>query len=163
MRDILVAATRTALAAVDQPRYYASERGFQGRFNVALHDTLSREGILRDSVVLEEEYQKGTLHGTSQRPDIILHLPREESGAGARDNNLAVWALKRHATARSARSDFAKLDRMFNALDYPVGFFINIDASDHQRRVYNGRYPNRIVCFAVRLLDRAPTIAASEP
>jgi nucleoside-diphosphate-sugar epimerase len=45
---------------------------------------------------LEQEYQKGTSsHGTTQRPDIIIHVPVEHSGARITENNYVVYALKK--------------------------------------------------------------------
>ncbi len=76
------------------------------------------------------EYQKSFRHGMSQRPDIVLHVPAEDSGACVVDNNRAVWALKRHATQAGARADFEKLEEMFKRLRYPFGIFVNIDAKD---------------------------------
>jgi hypothetical protein len=52
----------------------------------------------------------------TQRPDIVLHVPAEESRAEIDENNFAVWALKRHASNARALSDFKKLDEMLGRL-----------------------------------------------
>ena len=151
MSNQIVAATDEALRRVAAPRFLRTERGFQGEFCGALRQALDRRGLLQGGRILEMEYQKSTRHGMSQRPDIVLHVPAEESGAGVADNNFAVWALKRCATARKAQKDFAKLDEMFETLCYPLGIFVNIDAREHFAASYHGRFPERLRTVAVWL------------
>jgi hypothetical protein len=74
-----------------------------------------------------------------RRPDIVLHVPAENSSAGVAENNFAVWALKRRSTQSQARDDFARLDEMFERLCYPLGIFANIDARDHFAASYLSR------------------------
>ena len=95
MIDAIVSATDQALRTVAVPRFLRTERGFQGRFYCALQEALERLGVLRNGHILEMEYQKSARHGMSQRPDIVLHIPAEDAGSDVRENNLAVWALKR--------------------------------------------------------------------
>jgi hypothetical protein len=151
MSNQIVAATDEALRQVDAPRFLRTERGFQGEFYCALRRTLDRRGLLQGGRILEMEYQKSARHGMSQRPDIVLHVPAEESGAGVADNNFAVWALKRCATAGEAEEDFAKLDEMFEHLHYPLGIFVNIDAKNLFAASYHGRFPERLRTVAVWL------------
>lgn len=150
MREI-VTATDEALRQVAEPRFLRTERGFQGRFYCALQRVLEKRGLLQGGRILEMEYQKSARHGMSQRPDIILHVPAEDSGAGVAENNFAVWALKKRATAREARDDLARLDEMFERLCYPLGIFVNIDARDHFAASYDGRFPERLRTVAVWL------------
>ena len=145
----VVAATDEALRQVATPRFLRTERGFQGQFYCALQRALEERRLLQDGRVLETEYQKSACHGMSQRPDIVLHVPAEESGAGVARNNFSVWALKRQATQSQAREDFDKLDQMFETLHYPLGFFVNIDARDHLAASYRGRFPKRLRSVAV--------------
>jgi hypothetical protein len=81
MIDAIMSATDEALSAVSEPRFLRTERGFHGRFYCALQQTLEKAGLLDSGRILEMEYRKSTRHGTSQRPDIVLHKPAEESGA----------------------------------------------------------------------------------
>src|SRR5690349_21340233 len=98
-RDTVIDATISAIKNVRNPRFLATERGFHGAFYCALFSFLKKKGIITDRVILEMEYQKSTRHATKQRPDIILHIPREISGSkSTRTNNFAVWALKRRAS-----------------------------------------------------------------
>jgi hypothetical protein len=153
MHDIVVNATIYALKSIRHPRYFESERGYQGQFYHFLYDELQRQGVFSNSgLILEEEHQKSDIpHKTRQRPDIILHIPRKESGAQAFENNVAVWALKLKASAEDASEDFRKLDEMFEYLHYPLGFFVNIDSTAHYKNSYKGNYPDRIVEFTVFL------------
>lgn len=123
MDERIVEATIRALSVVNHVRFFKSERGYQGRFFCELEAFLYEYGVLSDSTILEMEYQKTTQHGTSQRPDIILHIPVEASGAAVGENNFAVWALKHRASAFKAQEDFGKLDEMFEYLCYPLGIF----------------------------------------
>jgi hypothetical protein len=151
MQRELIAATDSAIRAVDAERFFQTERGFQGRFYCALQAELDRLGLLVNGAILEMEYQKSARHGLSQRPDIIFHVPIEHSHTSVTSNNYAVWALKRQATRKDARDDFMKLDAMFESLHYPFGFFVNIDAIDPMRQHYEGRHRTRLAAVAAQL------------
>jgi len=153
MRDTLIAATEAAIRSVVEARFFQSERGFHGRFYCALQFELDHVGLIAGGAILEMEYQKSARHGLSQRPDIVFHIPTGHSNANVRTNNYAVWALKRQATVAKARDDFDKLDEMFRALEYPLGFFINIDATDPMREHYTGAYRTRLAAVAAKLED----------
>lgn len=151
MHTVLIEATESAIRAVDAERFFQTERGFHGRFYCALQTELDRAGLLSKGAILEMEYQKSARHGLTQRPDIIFHIPVEHSGAGVAENNYAVWALKRRATPADAQDDFIKLDQMFSFLNYPLGFFVNIDATDPMRQHYSGEYGTSLATVATRL------------
>lgn len=148
MREILVAATEAAIHSVDAARFFRTERGFQGRFYCALQSELDHAGLLTGGAILEIEYQKWAAHGMGQRPDIIFHVPIEHSGTDRNSNNFAVWALKRKATVASACDDFAKLNQMFLQLNYPIGFFVNIDAEEPMAIHYQGEYGGRLLAVS---------------
>jgi hypothetical protein len=138
MRCQIVDATREALFSVRHPRFFRNERGYQGRFYCSLLAELESRDLLNDQRIIEMEYQKGSRHGTAQRPDIIFHIPAEVSGAEVRENNYAVWALKPAASVDVARTDFDKLDVMLQDLNYPLGIFINIRSEAHHLQSYRG-------------------------
>jgi hypothetical protein len=110
---------------------------------------LESRGILTDKVILEMEYQKSHGHGTSQRPDIILHVPVEISGGSVRDNNFAVWALKHSGSGTAAEEDFNKLDEICVRLNYPLLIFVNIASAQTHLDRYQGPHRERIHAFAV--------------
>lgn len=151
MRKYLVDATDSAIRAVNAARFFQTERGIHGQVYCSLQAELDRAGLLADGAILEMEYQKGAAHGMRQRPDMILHVPAEHSNVGRRENNFAVWALKRDATVSAALEDFTKLDEMFELLGYPVGFFVNIDATSHMAEKYAGKFRNRLEAVAASL------------
>lgn len=153
MRKKLIEVTGLALLAVNASRFFRTERGFQGRFYCTLQAQLDYAGLLNNGSILEMEYQKSARHGLRQRPDIILHVPTEHSGECIKENNFAVWALKRQATSADARDDFHKLDEMFDQLDYPIGFFINIDACTPMRQHYKGEHGTKLNAVATQLVD----------
>ena len=163
MRETLIAVTEAAIHSVDAARFFQTERGFQGRFYCALQVELDRAGLMNDGTILEMEYQKSARHGLGQRPDIILHIPAEHSGASVAENNFAVWALKRQASASEARDDFVKLNQMFDTLLYPLGFFINIDATDPMHQYYAGPHRDRLVAMAARRIGTEVAIISPAP
>lgn len=151
MRNALVAATEAAIRAVDAARFFQTERGFHGRFYCMLQEQLDRAGLTGSGAILEMEYQKSSRHSLTQRPDIVFHTPAEYSDVSVQANNFAVWALKRRASVADAVDDFRKLDEIFEFLNYPLGFFINIDATDPMQEHYTGRYSDRLCAVAARL------------
>jgi hypothetical protein len=84
------------------------------------------------SSIVEQEYQKRLPdHGIRVRPDIIIHIPTLVGG-NRRLGNFAVFELNLRAGEIEAREDFANLDAVLGALDYPLGVFINIDSTHTQ-------------------------------
>ncbi len=147
-----------AISLVVNPRFFHTERGYQGAFFCALQRILEEKGIVDGRRILEMEYQKSSRHGIRQRPDIILHVPTELSGGDTTENNFAVWALKRMADTDRALEDFMKLKELFDNLGYPLGFFINIASAAHHLEEYSGDSADRIVAIAVDLGEHYPLI-----
>lgn len=141
-------ATIQTLKRVQEPRFFETERGFQGYFSTILHNVLTKRKILPDKYIVEEEYQKTKgRHDTSLRPDLIIHRPADS--ANPRRNNLCVYLLKRHASGKAAQKDFEKLQKMFEKLDYEIGVFINIDSKKHHLDLWSGGRNEQVHAFAV--------------
>jgi hypothetical protein len=151
MRQRIIDSTISALSAISAPRFFKSERGFQGVLYCKLYEELANHGLVSDDQIIEMEYQKSSRHGISQRPDIIFHIPVEHSGANIDENNYAVWALKAKASSSSAGEDFDKLEEMFQHLKYPLGIFININSERHHLETYSGSFSDRLLAFSVCL------------
>ena len=162
MRERIINATIRALHEIRNRRFLATERGYQGAFYCMLHQLLTTEDLITENRILEMEYQKSTRHGLRKRPDIIFHIPAELTGAGVRENNFALWYLKYQGSAAQAREDFDDLDLLFAELEYPLGFFVNVNSSHHRLENYDGPYRDRIKAFAARLLDEAPRVIMGE-
>ncbi len=146
-----------SLAAVRHPRFYETERGFQGEFLAALRTELPEAGLPGDAIV-EQEYQKRLReHGMTTRPDIIVHVPTL-MGGDRRRGNFLVCELKLAARPEDAQEDFARLDAVLAALDYPLGVFVNVAADETHAGLYQGRFPVRIHCIAVHLNQGRVTI-----
>ena len=146
----IIAATIAAAGTVNDLRFWKTERGFHGAFYYALWGVLLKLEVLNGHRILEMEYQKSVRHRTSQRPDIILHIPAEFHDLDVTMGNFAVWALKHRASAARANDDFNNLDDMFMTLKYPLGFFINVEAKQHHLDRYDGRFRNRLHAFALQ-------------
>jgi hypothetical protein len=152
MNDLIIEASIKAALAVTHPRFFRTERGYHGRYYCALMRAFDELHLLDDEDrIIEIEYQKHAMHGFYQRPDIIFHIPAEVTGNPRWHDNFAVWALKRNASAAEARSDFKKLDQMFDELNYPLGFFVNIDSDTDRLENYEGQFANRLYGIWVRL------------
>ena len=163
LRQQITEATINAIRSVDHIRFFKTERGYQGSLYSALQKELRARGIFKGDFIPEIEYQKTQQrHGTSQRPDIILHIPTEASGEAVDKNNIAVWALKLRATEKKAKKDFNRLDIMFGVLKYQMGFFINIDSERHYYNSYTGDYKDRLTAFCAKL-DKGKVVCEFEP
>jgi len=158
MLDLIIESTVFALTAIKAPRFFKSERGYQGIFYCKLYEKFENLGLVTEDQIIEMEYQKSGRHGLSQRPDIIFHIPVDHSGGDIVENNFAVWALKARASAVEAQKDFEKLDQMFEFLNYPLGFFVNVNTEQHHLNLYKGNYKDRLVGFSVWLQDESPKI-----
>jgi len=151
-REELLRKIEAALASVTNPRFYETERGFQGEMLVALHAALP-DRLLPPGTVIEQEYQKRLdRHGLAIRPDIIVHEPFDPLRHQSRDQgNIAVVELKVQASARKAGNDFESLCDMMDVLAYPLGVFINIGTAETHAARLPERARGRIVCFATEI------------
>lgn len=151
-QNALLAHLTDALGAITAPRFYETERGFQGALLAELHKTIPHH-LLPEGAVIEQEYQKRLYaHGVTIRPDIIIHEPFDETRHESRkDGNIAVIELKRDASANDAAGDFDSLIRMMQALDYPMAIFINIASATTHADLVPAEWRQRVTCFAVAL------------
>lgn len=142
--------------AITAPRFFLTERGFQGELLVQL----SRRLHLLDNEIVEQEYQKRQRdHGLRLRPDIIIHEPFDPARHGARaEGNRAVVELKLNATPDEAAEDFRSLAAMIQVLGYPLGVFVNIAATDTHADLVPAAVRGRVVTFAVTLQDGEPRV-----
>lgn len=153
-----IEATINAIRILRDPRFLATERGYQGALYCAIRSELERMGLLTEHRILEMEYQKSARHRLSQRPDIVFHIPTEISGESVQKNNFAVWALKHSGSQIDAEDDFQKLEEMFEVLLYPVGIFVNIASRRTHLGHYTGQHKERIHAFAVPGMSRSKII-----
>lgn len=153
----ILKAISESLASINNPRFYETERGFQGELGAELRKRLSDFEI--DGAIVEQEYQKRMRdHGIRIRPDIIIHIPFEGSGLADRtEGNFVVIELKHQASKEEAIADFQKLSDMCEALNYPLGVFINIASSKTYFDKYNGKLKERLHSFAVQIVDGVVT------
>lgn len=143
---------RDSLQSIVHPRFYETERGFQGEFGAELRKRLHSMEILNDHFV-EHEYQK-TLkdHGLAIRPDLVIHIPFDDDIYECRrEGNHAVIELKLRSNEVSAHGDYYNLGLMIEKLDYDVGIFINISSSETFLKSYQGHHKDRMRAFGVTL------------
>jgi hypothetical protein len=144
---------RESLEAINQDRFFSSERGYQGKLLAEIEKKLEIKKILPGEALVEQEYQKRLKdHGIRIRPDIVIHIPYSEGIHSSRDiNNFIVIQLKLNASEGKAKQDFSKLDLMFERLNYPLGIFLNINSDRTFYDSYSGNYNDRLHCFSVHL------------
>jgi hypothetical protein len=154
--DDVLRSVRDALAGITSPRFFQTERGYQGALLARLHERQQ----LPSHIVVEQEYQKRAgQHGLTIRPDIVVHEPFDPERHDTRtDGNAAVIELKLRATAEEALADFQSLRLMLDVLHYPLGVFINIDSAVTHAELVPQAVGGRIACFAVMLADGVPRI-----
>lgn len=147
----IVSCIRASLSAIAAPRFFETERGYQG----ALLAQLSRRLRLLAPEIVEQEYQKRLQeHGLTIRPDIIIHEPFDPARHAARSRgNRAVIELKLNATPDEAADDFANLAAMICGLRYPLGVFVNIGSTATYASRVPKRVRTRVVTFAVSLRE----------
>jgi hypothetical protein len=148
-----------ALESIREPRFFRTERGYQGELVGELRERLGEAGFPGDPVV-EQEYQKRIrTHGIRIRPDIIIHIPFERGLAEFPDSgNFVAIELKWRATKTTARAALANLARIREALKYPLTVFINIDSEENYATSCLKRASGLTVCFAVRLEGGRPVV-----
>ncbi|WP_250487002.1 hypothetical protein [Caballeronia sp. GaOx3] len=143
----------TALGRIRTPRFFESERGFQGALLAELKPLIPVEAQ-GDEAIIEQEYQKRLdSHGVRLRPDIIIHEPFDDSKhSSRRDGNYLVIELKLRANAKAAAGDFESLAEMIDVLEYRSAVFINIASAEKFSDLIPERFKDRITAISV-LLD----------
>lgn len=151
--DEILGVIRESLASIDNPRFYDTERGYQGELATEISKRFPALEI--EGAIVEQEYQKRMFdHGFRIRPDIILHIPYEQSGLPSRtQGNFAVIELKLNSMKEEALEDYQKLSQMCDVLDYPLAIFININSDITYFADFEGRNDPRIRSFAVQIKD----------
>lgn len=163
-REQFLTLVREALESIREPRFYVTERGFQGELLTELRNRLDGAELPGEPIV-EQEYQKTLpLHGVNFRPDIIVHIPFERGCAKRRDQgNFVAMELKLRATENEANADFAKLVQMRKALGYPLTIFINVDSDETHAAQRPAAIADQTVCFAVQLEHGNAVVRMASP
>ncbi len=151
MREEIIKIIRDALTAIKDPRFFNTERGYQGELLAEIRTKLLDNGWSDE--IVEQEYQKRLKeHGVTFRPDLIIHIPFERGKFKTRsEGNFAVIQLKKTATQSKALEDYDKLSDICHKLDYSLGIFININSDKTYLEYYEGNYKDRFISFAVEL------------
>ncbi len=155
--EALVNAIRDAVHAIQTPRFFETERGYQGELLAEIRMRLKRLPEIPEwdvDVVVEQEAQKRTTaHGLKLRPDLIIHEPFDNKRHSTRrEGNYICLELKLRASEAQASEAYRNLSQLMSALNYPLGIFINIDSS----QTYISLAPTnsgRFFAFAVKLED----------
>lgn len=154
--ETFLATFRESLRGVNHPRFFDTERGYQGE----LLSQIGRRVKLPEYLLVEQEYQKNQrIHGLNIRPDIVIHEPFDEQKHLARnEGNFAVIELKLKASRKGAVGDFESLAKMVAVLRYPLGIFVNIGAERTYASAAPAEARGRIVCFGVTLKNDEVTV-----
>lgn len=162
--DELINISVLALRQITIPRYYRTERGFVAEYYCHLR-RLDVVNLFPEHTILEIEVQKrhDDHYGITQRPDLLIHIPIETGlTKNANENNFVVYAFKLNGKTARIAEDFAKLDQMFEFLNYGIGFFVNIGAyPTTYLNNYQGNYKSGIHEFSTALRDEKVLIKHS--
>lgn len=152
-QDHFLQLLRSALLAIREPRFYNTEREYQEELLVQMRARLEETMIWPGSPIVEQEYQKNAdAHSLDECPDLIIHCPFARGIFENRtQGNYVVIELRRRASGKAALQDYAKLDRICTVLDYAMGIFINVDATQIFLPKYDGEAGSRLHGFAVEL------------
>lgn len=161
----LLICVRSSLQAVTHPRFFETERGYQGALVAELSSRLRDLVIAGEGALAEQEYQKTVRqHGLRIRPDIIIHAPFDTvRHADRMQGNFVVFELKRKATEEQARGDFDSLLAMMRSLQYPLGIFVNVNSDETYVDAAPRPPTGRLILFAVTLRDGHVHLTESEP
>ena len=151
--DTLIQTIRDSLLGIKNPRFYETERGFQGELNAELRSRLPELEL--EGAVVEQEYQKRMKdHGFRIRPDLIIHVPFEGAGFERRsEGNFVVVEIKHRARRSRAKDDYQNLSRMCHELGYRMAIFINIDSDETFIDECLHQAQGVIYAFAVKLVN----------
>jgi len=98
--DEILNIIRDSLSSIDNPHFYNTELGFQGELVAEIRKRLPELEI--DGAIVQQEYQKRMKdHGFRIRPDIIIHIPFEQTSFNSRqEGNFLVIELKQKLYTR---------------------------------------------------------------
>ncbi|MEE8250866.1 MAG: hypothetical protein V3R24_03915 [Gemmatimonadales bacterium] len=149
----LLRVIRESLRAISEPRFFQSERGFQGEFLSVLRARLPDIRGLDSDVIIEQEYQKRAQeHGLTIRPDLIIHVPFDARRYPDRKHgNYIVFELKLRASPNGARVAFSHIARLMEILHYTLGVFINIGSSETHFSEVVKPATGRVAAFGVTI------------
>ncbi|MUK42752.1 hypothetical protein GNP61_14435 [Aliivibrio fischeri] len=160
-KTTFLAGLERALTKVTNPRFFETERGYQGALIAALQEELA--SFNWEKAIIEQEYQKRIReHGIRVRPDIIIHVPFANDEHNTRgEGNFVVFELKLNANESSALVDYANLSAMCSLLNYPLAVFININSNQTHIDKYEGENKHKLVSYSVNLSEDQAVISKS--
>ncbi|HIF9186652.1 TPA: hypothetical protein ACX6PV_003684 [Photobacterium damselae] len=153
----------SAMSEITHPRYYETERGYQGALIAKLNERLTE--LHWEGAIIEQEYQKRIKeHSIRIRPDLIIHVPFDSNEHNTRcEGNFVVFELKLGSvlTESSALADYHNLANMCEKLSYPYAVFIVIGGETTFFDKYQGPHKNKILVFKV-ILDNGQAMISRE-
>jgi hypothetical protein len=156
-RDLFISLMLEALKAIRDPRFFQTERGYQGELLAMLRARLPEAGFPGDPII-EQEYQKRVPdHGIKLRPDLIIHIPFDRGTSENRKagNFVAIEIKRRSADVQQA---FESLRMIHEALNYQLTVLVNIDSQQTHAEECPASIAQQTVCFAVMEEAGAPVV-----
>ena len=153
---------REALEAITEPRFFETERGFQGELLAELRATRLPEGRFPGDPVVEQEYQKRMReHGIRIQPGLIVHIPFERDLTRVRrDGNFVAVEIKRDINAVPAA--FENLALIARSLDYTLTVLVMVNSPDTCAGQCPADIAPKTVCFAAQLENGKPVVRMQE-
>jgi hypothetical protein len=156
-RARFIAIVQEALGAIDEPRLFRTERGYQGELLAELRSRI-REAQFPGDPIVEQEYQKTIpRHNLAIRPDLIVHVPFDRGETARRtEGNFVAIEIKRDPN--DVETAFENLRLMRQELRYPLTIFIMVDSGETFAELCPRGIAGQTVCFAVSLQDGEPVV-----
>lgn len=156
-RNAFLAMVQEALEAIREPRFFESERGYQGELLAVMKARLREADFPGDPIIEQEHQKKMWAHKIKIRPDLIIHIPfgRGTTKHRRAGNFVAIEIKRRSADVPQA---FESLRKISEALDYWLTVFININSQETHADFCPASIAKRTVCFAVLLVDGVPVV-----
>jgi hypothetical protein len=160
-KDRFLAVLGEALADIREPRFFKTERGYQGELLAALKTRL-RDAKFHGDPIVEQEHQKRIVpHGIRIRPDLIIHIPFDRGVTKRRaEGNFVAIELKRNK--KEVAEAFDNLRKLKEHLKYPLTVFVMIDSANTYADLCPEIIAAQTVCFAVRLEEGHPIVRVEE-
>lgn len=149
-----------SLGSITDPRFFNTERGYQGALVSELSRRLGEIPIGPGNPIVEQEYQKrASEHHITIRPDIIIHIPFEREATPSRSHgNYVAIELNLRANPHEAAEDYENLRQLVEVLNYEIAIFINIDSNQSHAATCPASITGRTHSYAVSLQNGAVLI-----
>lgn len=145
------------LNEITEPRFYETERGYQGELLAGLRARLAEARFAGDPIIEQEHQKRIKPQGIRIRPDVIIHIPFARGTVQQRrEGNFVAIELKLDPDDVTAAFD--NLRQLKTYLDYPVTILVMVGSAETYAHLCPQEIAGQTVCFAARLEEGRPVV-----